>query len=134
MQLIHSCNDYAYFCMSFGKTPDYFICLISPNENCSNSFLLLTGFFIICTEIKIEDAKNHVGDSVKICSKVYGGKYLPNVKGMPTFLNLGGNYPHAPVTIVIWDYARREFENPPEEFYKDVQICIIGRIGFYKGK
>ncbi len=26
-------------------------------------------------EIKIEDAINHVGDSVKICSKIYGGKY-----------------------------------------------------------
>ena len=41
-------------------------------------------------EIKIEDAKNHIGDSVKICARIYGGKYLPNVKGQPTLLNIGG--------------------------------------------
>ena len=52
-------------------------------------------------EIKIDDAKNHVGDSVKICTKIYGGKYLENSKGTPTFLNAGGYFPNAPLTIVI---------------------------------
>ncbi len=85
-------------------------------------------------EIKIEDAIYHVGDSVKICSKVYGGKYLPDVKGQPTFLNFGGNYPNAPLTIAIWNDIRNEFEEAPEEFYKGVQVCIVGKIVLYKGK
>ncbi len=67
-------------------------------------------------EIKIEDAKNHIGDSVKICALVYSGKYLPNVKGQPTFLDMGGNFPNAPLRIIIWGYVRKQFEKPPEEF------------------
>ncbi len=75
-------------------------------------------------EIKVEDAINYVGDSVKICSQVYGGKYLSDLKGKPTFLNFGGNYPNAPMTIVILNDMRKEFEIAPKKFYKYVRVCI----------
>lgn len=84
------------------------------------------------TEIKIDDAKNHVCDSVKICTKIYGGKFLENTKGAPTFLNAGGYYPNAPLTIVIWADARKEFNNNPEEFYKGKEVCIYGVIKLFK--
>jgi len=84
-------------------------------------------------EIKVDDAKNHVGDSVRICTKIYGGKYLENIKGTPTFLNAGGYYPNAPLTIVIWADAGKEF-NTPEEFYKGKEVCITGKIELYKDK
>jgi hypothetical protein len=55
--------------------------------------IILVGFTIASSaqkEIKIEDAGNHIGDSIKIFTKIYGGKYLEAVKGSPTILNLGG--------------------------------------------
>ncbi len=57
-------------------------------------------------EVKIEDLNKHVGDSVTICTKIYGGIYLDRSKGTPTFLNAGANYPNSPLTIVIWPDAR----------------------------
>ena len=62
------------------------------------SFLRLQG--IAQKDIEIQDAAKHGNDSVRICSKIYGGKYLENVKGSPTFLDVGGNYPNAPLTLV----------------------------------
>lgn len=85
-------------------------------------------------EIKIEDAKNHVGDSVRICTKIYGDRFLETSKGTPTFLNAGANYANAPLTLVIWADARKEFKNKPEEYYIGKDLCITGRIEIYKEK
>lgn len=86
------------------------------------------------TEIKLEDAAKHVGDSVKICAKIYGGIFLEQAKGTPTFLNVGGSYPNNPLTIVIWADTRKTLEQKPEEFYKDKTVCIFGKISLYKDK
>lgn len=83
-------------------------------------------------EIKIDDVKNHVGETVKICTKIYGGKFLETAKGTPTFLNAGANYPTAPLTIVIWADARKEFKNKPEEYYAGKLICVTGKIELFK--
>ena len=85
-------------------------------------------------EIKIEDAKNHVGDTVRICTKIYGGKFLENSKGTPAFLNAGGNYPNAPLTLVIWADARKEFKNKPEDYYTGKDVCVTGKIELYRDK
>ena len=98
------------------------------------SLCLITFSSFAQKEIKIDDAKNHVGDTVKICTKIYGGKLLENAKGTPTFLNAGGHYPNAPLTIVIWADASKEFNNTPEEFYNGKEVCITGKIELYKDK
>lgn len=85
-------------------------------------------------EINIADAKNHIGDTVKICTKIYGGKFLENAKGTPTFLNAGGNYPNAPLTLVIWADARKVFKNKPEEYYAGQMVCITGKIELFREK
>lgn len=85
-------------------------------------------------EIKIEDVKNHVGDSVKICIKIFGGKFLESAKGTPTFLNAGANYPNAPLTLVIWADARKDFKNKPEEYYTGKEVCVTGRIELFRDK
>lgn len=85
-------------------------------------------------EIKIEDAINHVGDSVKICSMAYGGQYLENAKGSPTFLNIGAAYPKALLTIIISRQIRQKLTFIPEDFYRDKEVCVTGRIVLYKGK
>lgn len=82
-------------------------------------------------EIKIEDVRNHIGDSVKICSKVYSSKYLEADKGSPTFLNLGAAYPHQLLTILIWSDTRKQFTNPPEQYFKGAKVCVTGRVQMY---
>ena len=84
-------------------------------------------------DIEIEDAAKYVNDSVRICSKIYQGKYLENLKGSPTFLDVGGNYPNAPLTLVIWGNVRKGFHQVPELLYGK-QVCIYGVIEMYKGK
>lgn len=85
-------------------------------------------------QIKLEDIKNHVGDSVKIMAKIYGGKYIKSAKGSPTFLNVGDNYPNAPLTVVIWSNVRSQFKTPPEELFKQRAVFIYGKITLYKDK
>ena len=85
-------------------------------------------------EILVEDAAKHVGDSVKICTKIYGGVYLERSKGTPTLLNAGGAFPNAPLTLVIWPATRATYKTAPEELYKDKEVCITGRIILYKDK
>jgi len=86
------------------------------------------------TEIKLEDVQNHIGDSVRLQAKIYGGKYLKPAKGSPTFLDVGGNYPNAPLTLVIWDHVRKQFQDAPEKAFKGMQMFITGKLFLYKDK
>jgi len=103
-------------------------------------FLIIAGLLCLSitaiaqTEIKIEDVRNHVGDSVKLMAKIYGGKYLETTTNTPTFLNVGGKYPDAPLTLVIWGDVRRQFKNAPETFYTGKEQWILGKIELYKNK
>lgn len=87
-------------------------------------------------QIKVtpEDAVKHVGDSISVCGKVYGGLYLANSKGQPTLINIGAAYPHSPFTAVISQKARAMFTMAPELYYKGSTICVTGRIALYNGK
>ena len=96
---------------------------------------LTAGFFAMAQqEIKIEDAAKHEGDSVKLCTKIFGSKYFENSSRSPTLLNAGAKYPDAPLTIVIFGESRPAFKNKPEEFYTDKQVCVTGKVVIYKGK
>lgn len=85
-------------------------------------------------QIKIDDLSRHIGDSVTVCAKVYRGIYLENSKGTPTLLNLGGDYPNAPLTVLTWGENRSSFKEAPETFFKNKNICVTGKIKLYKGK
>ncbi|HEU5051544.1 MAG TPA: hypothetical protein VFT78_00460 [Hanamia sp.] len=82
----------------------------------------------------MENVREHVGDSVKLRALIYGGKYLQNVKGSPTFLNVGGQYPNELLTLVIWDNTRSEFKQAPEDIYDHKMVWIIGRVTLYKDR
>ena len=76
----------------------------------------------------------HVGDSVKICTKIFGARYFENSKNAPTLLNAGAKFPDAPLTIVIYGENRAAFKNKPEEYYPEKEICVTGKIVLYKEK
>ncbi len=98
--------------------------------------LFLFGLFALAASaqqrLPVEEAAKHEGDSVTICAKVFGGKYLE--KSGVTLLNVGGKYPDAPLTLVIKDENRAAFSNKPEEYYNGKQVCFIGKIRMFKGK
>ncbi len=102
--------------------------------------LLLAFTAMAQQEITIDQLDKHIGDSVKICTKIYGGIYLDRSKGSPTLLNAGGTYPNAPLTILIRDEARKKFslgpsgKEAPEVFFKDKEICVTGKLILYKEK
>jgi DNA/RNA endonuclease YhcR with UshA esterase domain len=98
------------------------------------SALFLTVALGAQEEIKMDELSKHTDDSVIVCTKIFGGIYLDRSKGTPTFLNAGGNYPDAPLTIVIWSDARATFKEAPEEFYKGKNVCVTGKLTLYKDK
>ena len=75
-----------------------------------------------------------MGDSVTVCTKIYGGIFLDRSKDTPTLLNAGDKYPNAPLTVVIGPEVRQKFKEKPEVFYKDKEVCITGKISLYKDK
>ena len=84
--------------------------------------------------IDINEAINNVGDTVTICTKIYGGRFMENSKGAPTLLNAGASYPNSLLTIVVPGDSRKIFDFKPEEYYKDKDICVTGIIELYKEK
>ena len=84
--------------------------------------------------VAINDAAKYDGQTVTICSKVFGTKYLSNSGRQPTFLNLGANYPNSPLTVVIWGDDREKFKGTPETIFADKNICVKGLIQLYRGK
>jgi hypothetical protein len=98
-------------------------------------FMIASVFFAFAQkEINIADAAKHEGDSVTICTKIFGARYFENGKGAPTLLNAGAMYPESPLTVVIFGESRAAFNNKPESFYPDKNVCVTGRITLYKGK
>ena len=49
--------------------------------------------------------------------------------------DVGGKYPNAPLTLLIWGDGRKQFKTPPEEMYnKGYEDWIVGKIVLYKDK
>lgn len=84
--------------------------------------------------IKIEDINKHIGDSVKICNKIYGGKYYNSMQGSPTYIYVGNDYPNNPLAIMITKNDMENFEDSPEMIYAYKDVCITGKLQLEKGK
>ncbi len=85
-------------------------------------------------EIKIDDAQNHAGETVKICTKICGGKSIANASDTLTLLDAGKPYPDAPLRLVIKNDGQKEFTGDIVNYYKGMNVCVTGKIELYKGK
>ena len=83
-------------------------------------------------KITVAEAKDHIGDRATVCGKVVSTHYAKSSKGEPTFLNLDEPYPKEVFTILIWGSDRDKF-GTPESAYKDVRVCVTGKITSYRG-
>lgn len=79
-------------------------------------------------------AKNHVGRLVAVHGTVKEYRYMPNVKGAPTWINLGAKYPAKDrLAVVVWGDHRNKFGRALSEGLVNRQICIIGKVGMRDG-
>ena len=93
---------------------------------------LFSSYAFSQAKINVEDVSKHVGDSVTVCSKVFGTKFFD--KSQMTVLNLGAAYPASPLTVVIFGKDLGNFSVSPEKMYADKEICVTGVIKEFKGK
>jgi hypothetical protein len=80
--------------------------------------------------ITAEQARDHIGERATVCGRVASAHYSSKSRGRPTFLDLGGAYPHAVFTLVIWGDDRARF-GQPEKQYRDQHVCVTGFISVY---
>ncbi|MCW3112516.1 MAG: hypothetical protein JWR18_912 [Segetibacter sp.] len=101
-------------------------------------FGLLALFFSITSygqkEIKVEEAKEFVGDTVKICTKIFDTNYDEASKGSPTYLYTTAHNPNATLTFIIWGEKRKFFDYKPEKDLKEREVCVTGKIELMKDK
>ncbi len=99
------------------------------------TMLAVTSFAVSAqTSITPQEASKHIGDTVTVCGKIFGGKYFDKSDKKITLLNMGAAFPMSPLTIVIDEENRKNFSKAPEEFYANKEVCIKGLVKEYKGK
>jgi hypothetical protein len=84
--------------------------------------------------VKAEDAAKHIGETVKVCGKVFGGKFFETSDKAPTLLNVGAPFPNSPFTIMIPKEVRLKMGTQPEIELKDKNVCVTGKIILFKEK
>lgn len=82
--------------------------------------------------IAAKDAGKHIGQTVKICDKVYSGKFIS--VSNTTVLYLGGDYPNQVLTVVISAAGRAKFKGRPEVDDKGKDFIVTGKLINYQGK
>lgn len=84
--------------------------------------------------IKVEEAGQHVGDSVQFCATVKTSRYFVQVTGKPTILYFGNPYPNHQLSVVIWERDRKNFPKPVELLYNSGEVCVTGKVVLVDGK
>lgn len=84
------------------------------------------------TSITAIEAKNHIGENLRVCGLVASTHYAVRTRGNPTFLNLDKPYPDQVFTALIWGSDRSRFA-APEERFANKRICVTGTISSYRG-
>jgi micrococcal nuclease len=84
------------------------------------------------TTIPAKEAAKHIGETITITDKLFGGKFFDNTK--MTLLDIGGNNPNQAFTIMIPGEDKSKFKGSPEVDYKGKTITVTGKVVDYKGK
>ncbi len=91
-------------------------------------------YFLFAQTFSAEQAAKKVGDSIKVCDKIYGGRFFETSNGSPTLLNMGAAYPASPITIMIPGDVRAKMGYAPELQLKDKNVCVLGKVILFKEK
>ena len=112
-----------------------FMCSNIPMKKTFTLFLFTLLCYVVSAQtFSAEQAVSKVGDSIKVCDKIYGGRFFETSKGSPTLLNMGAAYPASPLTIMIPGEVRIKMRYLPELQLKDKNVCIVGKVILFKEK
>ncbi|MGZ3756931.1 MAG: hypothetical protein ACXVAY_19150 [Mucilaginibacter sp.] len=79
-----------------------------------------------------KDALKHIGETVTVTGKVFGGKLIAS--NNMTLLDINGYNPNQDLTIVINSADRPKFKSKPEDDFKGKEVTVTGKIIDYRGK
>jgi hypothetical protein len=85
-------------------------------------------------EIRVEEARDNVGDTVKICTRIFDTKFDENSKGSPTYLYTSSHNPNATLSFIVWGEKRKYFDYKPEKDLREREVCVTGKIELLKDK
>jgi len=95
---------------------------------------LVSSYVASAQSISAEEASKRIGDSIKVCGKIFGGRFFETSAGSPTLLNMGAAFPESPLTIMIPGDVRMKMGYAPEQQLRDKNICVRGKVILFKGK
>lgn len=81
-----------------------------------------------------EEVYKYVGDTVRVCGKIYSTRFLESSGKKPTLLNMGDKFPNQHLTVVIYGDDRVKFGYKPESMLLEKTICVLGKVELYKDK
>ncbi len=89
------------------------------------TFLLSTFSYCVVSAQTLSDeqAAKNVGNSIRVCDKIYGGRFFKTSKVSPTLLNMGAAYPASLLTIMIPGEVRIKMGYSPELHLKEKDVC-----------
>lgn len=103
--------------------------------------LLLLALLIVCfsatnaqKEVKLEELKEYIGDSVKVHGKISGVEYSSSSKQKSMLIYVGENYPKQALTIVIPPDVLNKLHIVPSPADAGNIMLVAGKLERYKGK
>lgn len=100
-------------------------------------FLLL--IFMLCSIVSAQeniadaDLSKYVNKQIQYCDRVFG-TFVSKGEKQIILLNLGADYPNQKMVVAIFQENWKNFDYKPDEFLKDKNICVKGKLVLYKGK
>lgn len=95
-------------------------------------FTAITTHLYAQKEIKPEEVKDHIGDSVIVQGKISGVRFFET--NSRTLINVGAPYPNQVFTIVILPDVRSQLHVIPTSDDAGNIVWVTGRVELYKGK
>ena len=95
-------------------------------------FTVITTQLYAQKEIKPDEVKDHIGDSVMVQGKISGVRFLET--NSRTLINVGAPYPNQVFTIVVLPDVRNQLHVIPTSNDAGNIVWVTGRVELYKGK
>lgn len=81
-----------------------------------------------------DEAHNAAGRTAAVAGPVAHAAYEPDVRGEPTFVNLGSAYPDPErFDVVVFPDVREQWGAPPEEAVSGQRVCVRGFVDVRDG-
>lgn len=96
-------------------------------------FLFITPGLFAQEIISTDEFKDYIGQEITVKGTIDQVVSLKDVRGKPTYFNMGGKYPDNKFTLLLWESNKHKFTKGAQ-FYEGKTIKVIGLIETYRGK